>query len=62
MFFRLQVLWWKRIYEHKARDPVHTKLFLLERGNKLKWRGKMGRGDIIKDTFRRVKRNELMSQ
>lgn len=25
------------------------KLFLLERGNKLKWRGKTGRGDIIQD-------------
>lgn len=49
MFFRLQVLWWKRTDEHKARDPVHMKLFLLERGNKLKWRGKTGRGDIIQD-------------
>lgn len=27
--FRPQVLWWKRTDEHKARDPVHMKFFIL---------------------------------
>lgn len=30
----------KNRWTQSKRDPVHMKLFLLEKGNKLKWRGK----------------------
>ena len=58
MFFRPHILWWKRADERKARDPVHVKFFLLERGNKLVWRGRAGRGDTIRTRVRGAKRKE----
>lgn len=60
MFFRPHILWWKRTDECKARDPVHVK-FLLERGNKLIWRGRTSRGDIIRTCVRSIKREEQVS-
>lgn len=61
MFFRPHILWWKRTDERKARDPVPVKFFLLERGNKLIWRGRTGRGDITRTRVRSIKRKEQMS-
>lgn len=54
MFFRPQILWWKRTDGHKARDPGHV---FIRKGKQMNMeRPKKGRGYIIKDTFQKSKK------
>lgn len=54
MFFRPEISWLKKINKSEISSPYE--IISVERRNKM---GRQkGRGEIIKDMFRRVKRNE----